>query len=77
MRNSVLSSDFRDTYQVYQNPSLLVRKHYAPAEYQPVQKKTISEEELMDPETHKLDPERVIPHVRDFVVEYINSDVLV
>ena len=31
----------------------------------------------MDPETHKLDPERVIPHVRDFVVEYINSDVLV
>ena len=37
----------------------------------------IDEATLIDKKTGKIDEELVIPHVCDFIVEYINSDVLV
>lgn len=52
-----------------------------PAEFPPVPKKEINLEDIkeIDPVTGetKVDQERVIPYVCDFVEEYINSDVLV
>jgi len=50
--------------------------HRDPAEYPPVEMLSIKKEELIDPATGVLDEERIIPHVCQFIVDYINSDVL-
>ncbi len=51
--------------------------HQDPADYPPVDTLKIEEEQLIDPSTGKIDQERIIPHVCKFIVDYINSDVLV
>jgi len=55
---------FSDTYAVIQYGDLLVPEHYDPASYPPVA-------------PFKLDRPSTIDDVCDFIVEYINSDVVV
>lgn len=47
------------------------------ADYKSAPVREINEEEVKDPETGVVDLERLIPHICDFIVEYINSDVVV
>lgn len=54
----------RDKYAVVREPTLLPTVHVEPADYTPVG-------------THTLERESTIEDVCDFVVEYINSDILV
>ena len=54
----------RDTYEIIQHGPLLVPEHHNPASY-PASR------------PFKLDRESTIDDVCDFIVEYINSDVVV
>lgn len=69
-----------DVFDIHDDPSLMPILYNRPAEYPPVTSKRLTQEqmnELVDRDTGEYDQEKVIPHLRDFVVEYINSDVLV
>ncbi|TDL24977.1 RdRP-domain-containing protein [Rickenella mellea] len=66
-----------DLYDVSQDPALLPRRVAEPAEYAGVPKQVIDLEALKRDAPDEPDLERLVfPHVCDFVVEYINSDVL-
>ncbi|KAI5116848.1 hypothetical protein M0805_006803, partial [Coniferiporia weirii] len=65
-----------DIYDICQYHPLFFNQHEDPADFLPVPKQVINLEQYRDKETGKVDQEKVIPHVRDFIVEYINSDVL-
>jgi hypothetical protein len=47
------------------------------ADYKSAPVREINKEEVEDPQTGVVVLERLIPHICDFVVEYINSDVVV
>lgn len=62
--NKGLIQRFSDMYEVIQYGDLLVPEHHDPASYPPV-------------EPFKLDRPSTTEDVCDFIVEYINSDVVV
>ena len=68
---------YSDEYNVSVFSSLLTPQKNEPAEYNSLPPREIDDKELKDPMTGAIDPERVTPYICDFVVEYINSDVLV
>ncbi|KLO19204.1 RdRP-domain-containing protein [Schizopora paradoxa] len=65
-----------DMFQIIQHTPLFPSDHQDPAEYPPVDTMKIKEEALINPETGERDEERIIDHVCDFIVDYINSDIL-
>ena len=66
-----------DEYNVSENSELLTRRQPKPAEYLDLPPREIDIQNVINPETGEIEPERVTPYICDFVVEYINSDVLV
>ena len=80
----------RDIYEITQHEHLRIKTLSAAAEFLPVKKWEIDRNYLcnFDPETGeveidketgepKVDQEKLIPYVHKFIVEYINSDLLV
>lgn len=57
--------------------TLFTTLHSEAAEYPPGERWEIDVNELRNPKTNRVEEERIIPYVCDFIVEYINSDVLV
>lgn len=70
---------FSDTFQLILYKPLLpsFSAHQDPAEYPPVDTLEIRKEALINPANGEMEHERIIEHVCNFIVDYINSDVLV
>ncbi|THH11989.1 hypothetical protein EW145_g298 [Phellinidium pouzarii] len=65
-----------DIYDICQYHPLFLNRHEEPAKFLTVPKWEIDVDTLKNRRTGKIDQEKVIPYVCDFIVEYINSDVL-
>ena len=79
---------YRDLYNLCQYEDFIIDKNEEPADFPPVERLEIDLVRQMifihrqlrlivETNKPKLTPEKVIPFVCDFIVEYINSDVLV